>query len=374
MHQINLKLLIHELADEFKFDVCRITDPNLPNETSLRLKEFIDLGFHGNMKWLADTFERRKSPISLWEEAKSAIVVGVNYGPKLDPLSKNKEKLVGNISVYAQGRDYHDVIKGRLKLFSSKLISKLDVDRKTQIKVFVDTAPLMEKPLAQKAGLGWQGKHTNLVSKNFGSWLFLGVILVNKILEYDSPEDDHCGSCHSCIDICPTNAFVKPYKLDATKCISYLTIENKNPIPKEYRHAIGNKIFGCDDCLAICPWNKYAQETKEIKFYNNKKKYSLLHLLKLCDQRFRVMFSKSPIKRIGRDRFIRNCCIAAGNSQSKLLIPQLKFLIFNDGSELVRGSAVWAFQQLENKDNILKTKTRHIDKELSTYVINEWYI
>jgi len=374
MHQINLKLLIHELADEFKFDVCRITDPNLPNETSLRLKEFIDLGFHGNMKWLADTFERRKSPISLWEEAKSAIVVGVNYGPKLDPLSKNKEKLVGNISVYAQGRDYHDVIKGRLKLFSSKLISKLDVDRKTQIKVFVDTAPLMEKPLAQKAGLGWQGKHTNLVSKNFGSWLFLGVILVNKILEYDSSEDDHCGSCHSCIDICPTNAFVKPYKLDATKCISYLTIENKNPIPKEYRHAIGNKIFGCDDCLAICPWNKYAQETKEIKFYNNKKKYSLLHLLKLCDQRFRVMFSKSPIKRIGRDRFIRNCCIAAGNSQSKLLIPQLKFLIFNDGSELVRGAAVWALQQLENKNNILKTKTRHIDKELSRYVINEWYI
>jgi epoxyqueuosine reductase len=373
MDQRKQKELINKLANEFKFDVCRVTDPNLPNITSLRLKEFINLGFHGDMKWLEKTFERRKSPTSLWEEAKSAIVVGINYGPKVDPLTNNNKKLVGNISVYAQGRDYHEIIKGRLKLFSSKLISRLDKE-KTQIKVFVDTAPLMEKPLAQKAGIGWQGKHTNLVSKEFGSWLFLGVILLNTILEYDNPEHDHCGSCRACINICPTNAFLEPYKLDATKCISYLTIENKKSIPKEFRKAIGNKIFGCDDCLAICPWNKYAQETKEIKFINEKQEYSLLDLLKLSDQSFRVKFSKTPIKRIGRDRFIRNCCIAAGNSKSKSLIPQLENLILNDQSELVRGAAVWAIQQLGSKNNLDKIKSKHLSIELNNSVIEEWIV
>ena len=373
MNKRKQKLLIHKLANEFGFDVCRITDPNLSTITSLRLKEFIDLGFHGDMKWLEETYERRKSPASLWEEAKSAIIIGVNYGPKEDPLKKNNLKLLGNISVYAHGRDYHEVIKGRLKLFSSKLISRLDKE-KTKIKVFVDTAPLMEKPLDQKAGLGWQGKHTNLVSKDYGSWLFLGVILINKNLEYDSHQNDHCGSCHACIDICPTNAFLAPHKLDATKCISYLTIENKKAIPKEFREAIGNKIFGCDDCLAVCPWNKYAQETKEIKFINNNQEFSLLNLLKLSDKSFRIMFSKSPIKRIGRDRFIRNCCIAAGNSKSKLLIPLLETLIFEDESELVRGSAIWALQKLDSKSNLEKTKALHLCIETSNSVINEWYI
>ena len=373
MNKRKQKLLIHELANEFGFDVCRITDPNLSKVTSLRLKEFIDLGFHGDMKWLEETYERRKSPVLLWEEAKSAIVIGVNYGPKEDPLKKNNIKLLGNISVYAQGRDYHDVIKGRLKLFSSKLISRLDKE-KTKIKVFVDTAPLMEKPLAQKAGLGWQGKHTNLVSKDFGSWLFLGVILINKTLEYDTPQNDHCGSCHACIDICPTNAFLAPHKLDATKCISYLTIENKKAIPKQFREAIGNKIFGCDDCLSVCPWNKYAQETKEIKFINENQEFSLLNFLKLSDKSFRIKFSKSPIKRIGRDRFIRNCCIAAGNSKSKLLIPLLKTLIFEDQSELVRGAAIWALQKLDSRKNLEKTKANHLCMETSNSVINEWYI
>ena len=373
MNKRKQKLLIHELANEFGFDVCRITDPNLSTITSLRLKEFIDLGFHGDMKWLEETYERRKSPVLLWEEAKSAIVIGVNYGPKEDPLKKNNIKLLGNISVYAQGRDYHDVIKGRLKLFSSKLISRLDKE-KTKIKVFVDTAPLMEKPLAQKAGLGWQGKHTNLVSKDFGSWLFLGVILINKTLEYDTSQNDHCGSCHACIDICPTNAFLAPHKLDATKCISYLTIENKKAIPKQFREAIGNKIFGCDDCLSVCPWNKYAQETKEIKFINENQEFSLLNFLKLSDKSFRIKFSKSPIKRIGRDRFIRNCCIAAGNSKSKLLIPLLKTLIFEDESELVRGSAIWALQKLDSRTNLEKTKALHLCMENNNSVINEWYI
>ena len=365
--------LIKELAKEFEFDVCRVTDAKLPLSAALRLKEFIDSGFHGEMKWMEDTFERRKSPINLWEEAKSAIILGLNYGPKTNPLEKNKYKNIGNISVYAQGKDYHNLIKGRLKVLSSKLISKLNTKNKIKIKVFVDTAPIMEKPLAEKAGLGWQGKHTNLVSRDFGSWLFLGVILINKSLEYDAPENNNCGSCNKCITICPSNAFDAPNKLDATKCISYLTIENKDIIPKKYRVAIGNKVFGCDDCLAICPWNKYAKKTKEIKFNDNKFNFDLLKLLKLSDQDFRNEFSGSPIKRIGRDRFIRNCCIATGNSKNEKLVPSLINLLMNDKSSLVRGAAVWAVQQIGNKEILLKTKMQHLNFEKETSVIDEWY-
>lgn len=365
--------LIKELAKEFEFDVCKITDPKLPLSAALRLKEFIDSGFHGEMKWMEDTFERRKSPINLWGEAKSAIILGLNYGPKTNPLEKNKYKNIGNISVYAQGKDYHNLIKGRLKVLSSKLISKLNTKNKIKIKVFVDTAPIMEKPLAEKAGLGWQGKHTNLVSRDFGSWLFLGVILINKLLKYDAPENNNCGSCNKCIAICPTNAFDAPNKLDATKCISYLTIENKDIIPKKYRVAIGNKVFGCDDCLAICPWNKYAKKTKEIKFNDNKFNFDLLKLLKLSDQDFRNEFSGSPIKRIGRDRFIRNCCIATGNSKNEKLVPSLINLLMNDKSSLVRGAAVWAVQQIGNKKILLKTKIQHLNFEKETSVIDEWY-
>ncbi len=366
--------LIKELAKEFEFDVCKITDAKLPLSAALRLKEFIDSGFHGQMKWMEDTFERRKSPINLWEEAKSAIILGLNYGPKTDPLEKNNCKNIGNISVYAQGNDYHNLIKGRLKVLSSKLISKLNTKTKIKIKVFVDTAPIMEKPLAEKAGLGWQGKHTNLVSRDFGSWLFLGVILINKSLEYDTPENNNCGSCNKCIAICPTNAFDAPNKLDATKCISYLTIENKDIIPKKYRVAIGNKVFGCDDCLAICPWNKYAKKTKEIKFNDNKFNFDLLKLLNLSDQDFRNEFSGSPIKRIGRDRFIRNCCIATGNSKNEKLVPSLINLLMNDKSALVRGAAVWAVQQIANKQILLKTKIQHLNFEKERSVIDEWYV
>ena len=366
--------LIKELAKEFEFDVCKITDAKLPLSAALRLKEFIDSGFHGEMKWMEDTFERRKSPINLWNEAKSAIILGLNYGPKTNPLEKNNYKNIGNISVYAQGNDYHNLIKGRLKVFSSKLISKLNTKNKIKIKVFVDTAPIMEKPLAEKAGLGWQGKHTNLVSRDFGSWLFLGVILINKSLEYDAPENNNCGSCNKCIDICPTKAFDAPNKLDATKCISYLTIENKDIIPKKYRVAIGNKIFGCDDCLAICPWNKYAKKTKEIKFNDNKYNFDLKKLLKLSDKDFRNKFSGSPIKRIGRDRFTRNCCIAAGNSKNENLIPYLINLLKNDNSSLVRGAAVWAIQQIGNQEILSKTKMEHLMFEKEMSVIDEWYI
>ena len=365
--------LIRELAKEFEFDVCKITDSKLPLLAALRLKEFIDSGFHGEMKWMEDTFERRKSPVNLWGEAKSAIILGLNYGPKTNPLEKNDNKNIGNISVYAQGKDYHDLIKGRLKLLSSKLISKLKNENETKIKVFVDTAPIMEKPLAEKAGLGWQGKHTNLVSRDFGSWLFLGVILINKSLENDTSENNYCGSCDKCITICPTNAFYAPNKLDATKCISYLTIENKNIIPKKYRIAIGNKIFGCDDCLAICPWNKYAKKTKEIKLIEDKYNFDLMKLLQLSDQSFRNQFSGSPIKRIGRDRFLRNCCIAAGNSKNRKLVPYLIDLLFNDNSSLVRGAAVWAIQQVGSQQTLLKTKRKHLNFEKERSVIDEWY-
>ena len=237
-------ILIKKLAKEFEFDVCRVTDPKLDLLTELRLKEFIDLGFHGEMKWMEETYERRRSPINLWSEAKSAIILGLNYGPGADPLIKNDNKSMGNISVYAQGKDYHGVIKGRLKSFSSKLIARLDKTNPTNVKVFVDTAPLMEKPLAEKSGIGWQGKHTNVVSKEFGSWLFLGVILVNKVFQYDNPESNHCGSCNQCIKICPTNAFDAPYKLNATKCISYLTIENKILFQKSLEKISGIRYLG----------------------------------------------------------------------------------------------------------------------------------
>ena len=372
MKNNNENILIKKLAKEFEFDVCRVTDPKLELSTELRLKEFLDQGFHGEMKWMEETYERRKSPINLWSEAKSAIVLGLNYGPGVDPLTKNNNESLGNISVYAQGKDYHDVIKGRLKSFSSKLIARLDKKNKINVKVFVDTAPLMEKPLAEKSGIGWQGKHTNLVSREFGSWLFLGVILVNKVFQYDNPETNHCGSCNQCIKICPTNAFDAPYKLNATKCISYLTIENKNIIPKEFRKDIGNKIFGCDDCLAICPWNKYAKLSNETKFNHEMYNFDLHDLLKLCDETFRVKFRGSPIKRIGRDRFLRNCCISAGNSNNKKLLADIIKLLMEDKSFIVRGAAVWAFQQLSDEELYESIKARHLKIENDASVIQEW--
>ena len=374
MIKLDEKKIIQDLAKEFKFDICKITSTDLPINTDVRLKEFIDFGFHGEMNWLADSYERRKSPLNLWEEAKSAIILGLNYGPKNNPLKKINKKNLGNISVYAQGKDYHKIIKGRLKLFSSKLISKLAKVKETKIKVFVDTAPLMEKPLAEKSGLGWQGKHTNLVSRDFGSWLFLGVILVNRSFEFDTQEKNYCGSCTKCLDICPTDAFYGENKLDASKCISYLTIEHKNVIPKQFRSAIGNRIFGCDDCLAVCPWNKYAKKTKEIQFNENKYNFNLNELLKLSDQEFRKMFSGSPIKRIGRDRFLRNCCIAAGNSNNKALIPLLVNLLLKDTSFLVRGAAIWALQQLDNKSNLTSIKKQHLSIEKNNDVLVEWNV
>jgi epoxyqueuosine reductase len=275
-------------------------------------------------------------------EVRTCVMLGVNYGPDRDPLEATRRPEVGAVSVYARHRDYHDVLKGRLKLLASWLISRAGGD----VKVFVDTAPLMEKPLAQAAGVGWQGKHTNLVSREFGSWLFLGSLFVTLDLPSDAPEVDHCGSCRSCLDACPTRAFPAPYQLDARRCISYLTIENKGPIPREFRTAMGNRIYGCDDCLAVCPWNKFAELASEAKLAApHGRDPPLAELATLDDAAFRARFSGSPIKRVGRDRFLRNVLIAIGNSGDTALLPHVRARL-DDASALVRGAAVWALARL----------------------------
>ena len=321
------------------------------------------------MDWLENKKERRKSPKKLWNDVESIIMLGVNYGPDHDPLDSIKLKNTGNISVYAKGNDYHDIIKKNLKKLGRWFVQEI----KSEIKVFVDTAPVMEKPLAQKAGLGWQGKHTNLVSREFGSWLFLGSIYTNIVIDTDEEELDHCGNCTSCIDICPTQAFPEPYKLDARKCISYLTIEHKGPIPINLRSKIGNRIYGCDDCLAICPWNKFAKESNEMKFSSNhnKESFSLEKLSLLDDRNFRLMFSKSPIKRIGRDRFLRNVLIALGNSKSKSAAHYIKRNL-GDKSPIVRGAAVWAINQILKGEEINMIKNNFLPLEQDINVINEW--
>ena len=338
---------IKYLSKQFSFDVCKITSSKLSEIVQSNLKDFISKGYHGDMSWIRSTFERRKCPKSLWPDAKTAIVLGMNYGPKTNPLENLLKIKRGNISVYALGDDYHKVMKGKIKQFASKLIPIFKKHNKVELKVFVDTAPLMEKPIAQIAGIGWQGKHTNLVSKDYGSWLFLGIILLNQKLIYDKPKSDLCGNCNKCIDICPTQAIVKPYQLDARKCISYLTIEYKGKIPEEFRRKIGNRIYGCDDCLSICPWNKFAKISNEARFQDKQYDLNLSRLLKLNNNEFKKTFSRSPIKRIGRERFLRNCCIAAGNSKNKKLIGILNYLNINEKSELIKDASSWAIKELD---------------------------
>lgn len=309
------------------------------------LSSFVELGRHGTMAWLEDTKERRAHPQSLWPEAKSAVVVGLNYGPKSNPLEDLSENSSGNISVYARGKDYHDLIKGRLK----EIAGLLARDTGEDVKVFVDTAPLMEKPLAALSGLGWQGKHTNLVSRDYGSWLFLGVILSAAELIPDAPEIDHCGNCRACLDICPTDAFPSAYEIDARKCISYLTIEFKGAAPLRLREKMGNRIYGCDDCLAACPWNKFAQAGSEMKLAAREDLSlpPLTELAALDDAAFRAKFSASPIKRIGRDQFIRNVLYAIGNSKDSSLKDAAAPHI-NSPNPVVADAAKWALTQLED--------------------------
>jgi epoxyqueuosine reductase len=344
-----LRQMIAREARRAGFDAVAVTKPDAIPLAPARLKEFVARGYQGSMGWIAETLERRGDPRTLWPEARSIVVLAMNYGPDRDPRELLGKRDRGAISVYAQNRDYHDVVKGRLKEIAGRIAARTGGD----VKVFVDTAPVMEKPLAEAAGIGWQGKHTNLVSREFGSWLFLGSIFTTVEIEADAPEGDHCGSCRACLDACPTGAFPAPYQIDARRCISYLTIENKGPIPREFREAIGNRIYGCDDCLAACPWNKFARQASEAKLTAREdlREPKLAELLRLDDAGFRALFSGSPVKRIGRDRFIRNVLIAAGNSGDASLAPSCRALLA-DTSPLVRGTAVWALSRLAGAEFI----------------------
>jgi epoxyqueuosine reductase len=320
------------------------------------------------MDWMAATAARRGDPRALWPEVRSVIMLGLNYGQNADPLAILRQRDRGAISVYAQSDDYHEIIKPRLKALARWLVARAGGD----VKVFVDTAAVMEKPLAAAAGLGWQGKHTNLVSRQFGSWLFLGAIFTTLDLSSDAPEQDHCGSCRACLDVCPTAAFPAPYRLDARRCISYLTIEHKGPIPRELRAAIGNRIYGCDDCLAVCPWNKFAQAGHEAKLKAREALQAprLADLAALDDAAFRTMFAKTPVKRTGRDRFVRNVLVAIGNSGDAALASSAEQLL-DDPSALVRGAAVWALGRLDRERLAALAATRH-PRESDPQVADEW--
>lgn len=347
----------------------RFTRAVAPPGAPARLQNFLDHGRHGSMDWMARNADRRADPAVLWPEAKSIIVLGANYGPDHDPLDDLRSPSSGAISVYARGDDYHDVLKKRLKWLSGFICSTFGGDAK----VFVDTAPVLEKALAQQAGMGWQGKHTNLVSRDFGSWLFLGSVFTTLDIEPDTAETDHCGQCHACLDICPTKAFPTPYQLDARRCISYLTIEHKGHIPPEFREAIGNRIYGCDDCLAVCPWNKFAKVSREAQFAARAtlERPLLSELARLDDTAFRALFRASPIKRIGRDRFVRNVLIAIGNSGDPALALEAELLL-DDLSPLVRAMAVWAFAKLGGSENCNAIAAKHYACEADEDVRTEW--
>ncbi len=364
-----MKTRLAREADRLGFDAVGVTRPTAIAGARPRLEAFVADGRHGDMHWMADTIERRGDPVRLWPQARSAVVVGMSYAPAEDPLAVLAEPARGAVSVYAQGKDYHDVLKGRLK----ELARWLAVETGGEVKVFVDTAPLMEKPLAGAAGLGWQGKHTNLVSRRHGSWLFLGVILTTAPIAPDRPARDRCGSCRRCLDVCPTKAFPAPYQLDARRCIAYLTIEHKGHIAREFRTAIGNRVFGCDDCLAVCPWNKFAQAAREarLKARAETDNPPLADLLALDDAAFRARFAGTPVKRTGRDRFVRNALIAAGNSGDAGLLPRVEELVA-DASPLVRAMAVWALHRLAPAERAAALARRHLRGERDADVRAEW--
>ena len=340
-----------------------------------RLAAWLAEGAHGQMDWIAQTVARRADPRVLWGEVRSIVMLGTNYGPAGDPLDTLARPSSGNISVYARHRDYHDLIKGRLKQLAGWIVKRAHEKgiASPELKVFVDTAPVMEKPLAAAAGLGWQGRHTNLVSRDFGSWLFLGSIFTSLDLEPDEPEQDHCGSCNACLDVCPTQAFPAPYRLDARRCISYLTIEHNGHIAPEFRAPMGNRIYGCDDCLAVCPWNKFAQTTSEMKLAarGDLVAPSLAMLAALDEAGFRQLFSGSPVKRIGHGKFLRNVLIAVGNSGDRSLLRTVEMRL-RDESPLVRAMAVWASWRLCVTEEFARLRTQHIQEESDPDVLAEW--
>jgi len=350
------------------FDAVGFAHAALSEEAKDGLEGFIAAGYHGDMGWLADKSARRRDPQTLWPEARSVVVLGLNYGAQ-DSGAPSDGRNAGEISIYARNRDYHDLIKKKLKALGRWM----DESFGCAIKVFVDTAPVMEKPLAQAAGIGWQGKHTNLVSREFGSWLFLGEVFTDLDLEASEADSDHCGECRRCLDACPTAAFPAPYRLDARRCISYLTIEHKGPIERSLRPLMGNRIYGCDDCLSVCPWNKFAQVTVEAGLIARADLTAprLAELTRLDDAAFRAMFAGSPVKRIGRGRFLRNVLIAIGNSGDGTLLPAVTERL-NDDDELVRGAAVWALGRLAGSERVREFAASERPGEPSAAVREEW--
>ena len=364
-----IKRALRDRAQTLGLCDLRVTHPEAIGKAGDRLMQFLESGRHGDMSWMQTAADRRCHPNALWPEARTILLTGLSYAPSSDPLKNLAHVSNGTISVYAQGRDYHDVLKKKLKELAHFLAEQTG----EEVKVFTDTAPLMEKPLAAASGLGWQGKHTNLVSRTEGSWLFLGAILTSAVLEPDAAESDNCGSCSRCLEICPTAAFPEPYQLDARRCIAYLTIEHKGHIAAEFREAIGNRIFGCDDCLAVCPWNKFARVSREVQFAASQATLNppLAELLTLDDNAFRLRFAGTPIKRTGRDRFIRNVLIAAGNSRDNSLCASVEHLL-TDPSPLVRAMAVWAFKRLADPSSIAARTRRLAATEADTCVRDEW--
>jgi epoxyqueuosine reductase len=356
-------------AKSLGFDAFGIADAGTRPDLAEKLGHALEAGWHGDMEWMAETAERRASPTALWPEARSVIMLGVNYGPESNPLAALAQKSIGNISVYARNRDYHELIKGKLKELAGLLARRSGAE----VKVFVDTAPVMEKPLAEAAGLGWQGKHTVLVSREFGSWLFLGAIFTSAELPADAAHAESCGSCTRCLDICPTNAFPAPFQLDARRCLAYLNIEHKGQIPLEFRAAMGNRIYGCDDCLAVCPWNKFARATSEAKLQAREdlKSPALRDLATLDDAGFRSLFAGSPVKRLGHARFLRNVLIALGNSGDPSLAPLAEARLA-DPEPLIRGAAIWATRRLAEPEAAKTLEQRLAPLEHDAMVKPEW--
>jgi epoxyqueuosine reductase len=387
-HIADVKAALKERARALGFDAIGVAPATEAWPAAAHLREFLREGRHGDMDWMAQhgppasspagaahagetlaAHNRREHPQMLWPQAKIAVLVGQSYATSDDAIALLQEKASGLVSAYAARRDYHDVVKGKLKQLAQWLARETGDD----VKVFVDTAQLMEKPLAQRAGLGWQGKHTNLVSREHGSWLFLGAILCAAEIEPDAAEHDHCGSCRACLDVCPTNAFPAPYQLDARRCLAYLTIESKTQIPREFREAMGNRVFGCDDCLAVCPWNKFAQTSREARMAMREelRLAPLAELALLDDAAFRTRFAGTPVKRTGRDRFVRNVVCAIGNSGDTVLAPLAERLL-GDSSPLVRGMAVWAARRLLDAEAFERLKSIHAPREGDKSVAEEW--
>jgi len=359
-------------AARLGFVACGIARADAAPLAAERLRAWLAAGAHGDMLWMEERSEQRGSPAALWPDVRSVVMLGMSYAPAADPMRLAGERGIGRISVYAQGQDYHDTVKKALKALARWLVDTAEADM--ALKVFVDTAPVMEKPLAEAAGLGWQGKHTNLVSRDHGSWLFLGALMTTLDLVSDERGAGGCGSCDACQAACPTQAFPDPYRIDARRCISYLTIENKEPIPREFREAMGNRIYGCDDCLAVCPWNKFASAAAANRAFLARAELAapeLADLLALDDAAFRQIFAGSPIKRIGRDRMVRNALVAAGNSGEERLIGQVAALL-EDPAPVVRGAAVWALGRLDPA-RFAREREARLEGESDESVKGEWH-